>query len=1086
MCFVYYFFFFSSRRRHTRFDCDWSSDVCSSDLVAARLLDGTVLIAGGATTYGAVLRSAVSFDPETGTVSPVPGELRVGRVNASAATLLDGRVLIAGGSDGTTELASAEIYENYSHTFSTAATTMSVARQGHSAVLLPHNGGVLIVGGTSNGTAQAAVDLFLPAVFPDPFSFGEGEFTSTGAMSVPRAAMIAGPTSIEGFAFAAGGASDEEVYRFATIKTDTDDYAPGERAEITGSGWQPGEKVTLVFQEDPAVHDDYVLEVTADGSGNIYWNQWAPEGHDLGVRFYLTASDSRSRAQVTFTDAADTTTTVSTSPNPSAPGDTVTATASVVSGSAAVTQGLVKFYYGGANCTGNPGTQFGPAAGVALNSSGQASASTTALTNGVTVRACYGGAGSGSSALQTSLGTVVHAVVTNVATVTTVSSSSNPSTFGGSVTFNAIVTRTSGSGTPTGSVQFTIDGASFGAPVALGAPSSATFATATSASISTLTVGSHAVDAVYLPTGNFTASSDALDGGQVVDKADAVCTIGGYTGSYDATSHGAIGSCVGVGTDASAAGSSLDLGASFTSAPGGTAHWVFTGGANYNDQGGSVAIVIAKADAVCSIDGYSGIYDANAHSASGTCTGVAADSSAAGSSLDFGASFTNAPGGAADWSFTGGTNYNDQSGSVAIVIGKADALCAIAGYNGVYDGHAHGASGSCTGVDSGAAAGSSLNRGASFTNVPGGTATWAFDGGINYNDQGGSAAITIAKADATVNVSGYTGAYDAQSHGATGSATGVLNETLAGLTLGATFTDYPGGTAHWVFTDQTGNYNDASGDVGITISKANAAIVVNGYTGTYDAQPHGATGSATGVGGVNLTAGLTLGSSFTNVPGGTAHWTFAGGLNYNDANGNAAIVINKANAVCAVSGYDVFYDGAFHVATGACTGVNSASLAGLNLTSTTHKDAGAYTDNWTFTDVTGNYHDASGTVADTIRHWTTSGFYQPVDMSGSQLVWNTIKGGSTVPLKFNLFAGAEKKTSVGDVKGFAYGEMACAMSTVEADVEITTTGGTQLRYDGTAGQFIQNWQTPKTSGKCYMVRMTAQDGSMIDAYFKTK
>src|SRR5688572_492057 len=28
----YFFFFFSSRRRHTRFDCDWSSDVCSSDL----------------------------------------------------------------------------------------------------------------------------------------------------------------------------------------------------------------------------------------------------------------------------------------------------------------------------------------------------------------------------------------------------------------------------------------------------------------------------------------------------------------------------------------------------------------------------------------------------------------------------------------------------------------------------------------------------------------------------------------------------------------------------------------------------------------------------------------------------------------------------------------------------------------------------------------------------------------------------------------------------------------------------------------------------------------------------------------------
>src|SRR5688572_32701456 len=30
---VRFLFFFSSRRRHTRFDCDWSSDVCSSDLL---------------------------------------------------------------------------------------------------------------------------------------------------------------------------------------------------------------------------------------------------------------------------------------------------------------------------------------------------------------------------------------------------------------------------------------------------------------------------------------------------------------------------------------------------------------------------------------------------------------------------------------------------------------------------------------------------------------------------------------------------------------------------------------------------------------------------------------------------------------------------------------------------------------------------------------------------------------------------------------------------------------------------------------------------------------------------------------------
>src|SRR2546430_7422516 len=32
-------FFFSSRRRHTRFDCDWSSDVCSSDLERPPFID---------------------------------------------------------------------------------------------------------------------------------------------------------------------------------------------------------------------------------------------------------------------------------------------------------------------------------------------------------------------------------------------------------------------------------------------------------------------------------------------------------------------------------------------------------------------------------------------------------------------------------------------------------------------------------------------------------------------------------------------------------------------------------------------------------------------------------------------------------------------------------------------------------------------------------------------------------------------------------------------------------------------------------------------------------------------------------------
>src|SRR2546430_8607254 len=56
---VYAFFFFSSRRRHTRFDCDWSSDVCSSDLTgkirtaldAAGIRDAEIQQFGGANEY---------------------------------------------------------------------------------------------------------------------------------------------------------------------------------------------------------------------------------------------------------------------------------------------------------------------------------------------------------------------------------------------------------------------------------------------------------------------------------------------------------------------------------------------------------------------------------------------------------------------------------------------------------------------------------------------------------------------------------------------------------------------------------------------------------------------------------------------------------------------------------------------------------------------------------------------------------------------------------------------------------------------------------------------------------------------------
>jgi hypothetical protein len=101
-------------------------------------------------------------------------------------------------------------------------------------------------------------------------------------------------------------------------------------------------------------------------------------------------------------------------------------------------------------------------------------------------------------------------------------------------------------------------------------------------------------------------------------------------------------------------------------------------------------------------------------------------------------------------------------------------------------------------------------------------------------------------------------------------------------------------------------------------------------------------------------------------------------------------------------------------------------------------------------------------------------------------VVNVVKGGSTVPLKFEAFAGGTELTSTGAVKSFVQTKVNCVSSAVLDEIEVASTGGTSLRYDTTGGQFIQNWQTPKQPGACYKVTMTTQDGSSLSALFKLK
>jgi hypothetical protein len=140
---------------------------------------------------------------------------------------------------------------------------------------------------------------------------------------------------------------------------------------------------------------------------------------------------------------------------------------------------------------------------------------------------------------------------------------------------------------------------------------------------------------------------------------------------------------------------------------------------------------------------------------------------------------------------------------------------------------------------------------------------------------------------------------------------------------------------------------------------------------------------------------------------------------------------------------------------------------------------GSHTYTAVATDRAGNSSTASMTYE--VLPWSLKGFYSPVDTGG---VWNSVKGGSTVPLKFEAFAGATELTATSAVKSFTVKTIACPGSSAMVDeVELVTTGGTSLRYDATAGQFVQNWQTPKKPGTCYAVTMTTQDGSALSANF---
>lgn len=119
----------------------------------------------------------------------------------------------------------------------------------------------------------------------------------------------------------------------------------------------------------------------------------------------------------------------------------------------------------------------------------------------------------------------------------------------------------------------------------------------------------------------------------------------------------------------------------------------------------------------------------------------------------------------------------------------------------------------------------------------------------------------------------------------------------------------------------------------------------------------------------------------------------------------------------------------------------------------------------------------------TVTPWTLEGFTRPVDMGG---VVNVVKAGSTVPLRFEVFAGADELTSTDAIAGLRVVPVACRPGATVEEVETTVAGGNHVTYDAEAGRFQYNWQTPKHASGCMQLTVLTIDGSQLAALFQLK
>jgi Bacterial Ig-like domain (group 3)/YDG domain/Galactose oxidase, central domain len=401
---------------------------------------------------------------------------------------------------------------------------------------------------------------------------------------------------------------------------------------------------------------------------------------------------------------------------------------------------------------------------------------------------------------------------------------------------------------------------------------------------------------------------------------------------------------------------------------------------------------------------------------------------------------------AGDFTGTNGgvaTNYvlpTTASGSGHIV--PADASIIVTPYTSpttVYNCNYRTATGSATGCDGDL---SSLFDLSGTRHKDAGTYNgdqWTFNMGTttnpNYQSASGTINDSIAKADATIDVSAYQVTYNCNAHTATGTATGKCSDDLSSLLdlSGTNHTNTGNYSDSWSFAGNN-NYNSASGTVDDIIDKANTTSSV-----TSNINPS--------------TIGQTV--TFTAT-----------------AAGNPAVTCNPTGTV-------TFKDGSTTLMAGVSLSGGSASFSTSSLSAGNHSITAVYSGD-------GNFNASTSPIYTQSVHYVFVGFLQPID---NLPIVNSATAGQTIPVKWQVKDSAGNL--IGDLStlapnGLQSQRIACDIQDpIDAIEELAAPGSTVFRFDGT--QFIYNWQTSKSwAGTCRLMTVTLADGTVLTAQFTFK